>query len=113
MFHPKSNITAEDGDWSIVTSNDAAAPTTPITISSLRYMSRDELADRLLQQQQQQQQQQQSPQHDAAQRSAPDPRSTAAPGPPVAPAPALVVVDVRDDDYVGGHVRGGVRAPSG
>jgi rhodanese-related sulfurtransferase len=83
----------------------AAAPTTPITISSLRYMSRDELADRILQQQQQ------SQQDDQAQQLAPDPSAAAATAAP-APAPALVVVDVRDDDYAGGHVRGGVRAPS-
>jgi rhodanese-related sulfurtransferase len=95
----------------------AAAPAAPITISSLRYMPRDELADRLLQQQQQQQQQRQ--QDHQPQPSTPDPSAAATtptptptPAPAPAATPALVVVDVRDDDYAGGHVRGGIRAPS-
>jgi Cdc25 family phosphatase len=74
---------------------------TPITISSLRYISRDELADRLLQQQRQQADQ-------ASAAPEPDAAATTAAAPP----PGLAVVDVRDEDYVGGHVRGCVHAPS-
>ncbi|KAI9748631.1 MAG: hypothetical protein M4579_007162 [Chaenotheca gracillima] len=80
-----------------------------ITVSSLPRMSREKLAGLILASQQSRGSSAQPPSTPGTDPDKPnDADTTAAP----TPTPSLTIIDVRDDDHVGGHIRSSRHVPS-